>query len=151
MEVVECEHTDINLLVPLVRQWISAGNVQAFGFEASETIMTHTIRRMIASDSACVIALFDGVRFVGFMGGVLISNHFTNNLIVNECFWYVLPDFRAYAKRLFKTLRLWGKVKGCSHIIINASAAANVKSDRVCQLLKLWGLKHYESSFIGAL
>lgn len=152
MKLVVLDPQDIPELSRLLRQWEQSNVTTSLGLPAASVAQAAaTLQQLAIGNNSCVLALHDGDQFRGFMGGAAADSHFCDAKILHETFWFVEHGFRRYSKRLVNGMKKWAESKGCTHIKISASMAANVNANRVAGLLKLWGFQPYEYTFIGAL
>lgn len=60
----------------------------------SEDKATATITSMVDADNCILLIAEDDGYIVGIMGIIICEHWFSNEVIAQELFWYVLPEFR---------------------------------------------------------
>lgn len=102
---------------------------------------------------ATVLLLVKEDKVVGYMGLAIFKSPLSNQVIANEHYWYVLPEFRKakLTLKMFDEAKKWAKDKGCSHLLMNASNLASSLHDKICRLYERLGLKKFETSYIQSI
>ena len=144
---------DIEALRPIVRSWKETANKNDFGIKVvDENKYLLDLCRMTMNPKADLLVLFDDIRPVGYLGLEYFESPMSNQVIANEHYWYVLPESRGIGSmRLMKTAMQLAKLRGCSHLIMNASNLASDLHDRICELYEKMEMKKFETSFIKEL
>lgn len=151
MKVIICKG-NIEQLRPLAEQWFSECNASAFGLKAEiDRHLSDMYRLAVYTAGAELLLLInDKEEIVGYMGLITFKSPISDQLIANEKNYYVRPESRGNGGlRLLIEARKWAKMKGCSHLIMNASNLASDMHDKVCELYRKMGMRKFETSYIS--
>jgi len=149
MEVIEFTGSAVEFYEIAV-SWKKEANGDTFGIQIDVPSFLVEIQRMVNSPMAGVLAMTDEDRIIGFMGLQIFRSPLGEQMMANEHFWYVLPDDRGLGSmRLMKAAKQWAKDHGCSHLLLNASALAGDKCDKVAQLYEKMKMKLFEHTYIA--
>ena len=150
MQIKQCTNADI--LFPLMQSWKETCNDETFGLLANvEWTIKHLDEIINRPGSAIFAMLDDNESAVGMIGVILFPSPISINIIAQEHFWYVMPEYRSGGIRLFKTAIRWAKSQGASHFMSSASMLASNLHDKVCSLYERLGMKKYETTYICKL
>ena len=144
---------DIEALRPIVRSWKETASKNDFGIKVvDENKYLLDLCRMTMNPKADLLVLFDDIMPVGYLGLEYFESPMSNQVIANEHYFYVVPEARTLASmRLMKTAMQLAKLRGCSHLIMNASNLASTLHDKVCRVYEKFGFTLFESSYITSL
>ena len=144
---------DVEALRPIVSSWKETAAKNEFGIKVfDENKYLLDLCRMTMNPRSDLLVLFDDIRPVGYLGLEYFDSPMGDQVIANEHYWYVLPESRGIGSmRLMKTAMQLAKLKGCSHLIMNASNLASDLHDKVCKLYEKMEMKKFETSFIKEL
>ena len=142
---------DIETLRPIVESWRKNVVDNDFGIIADDFDKYLTeLGNMVLRPDADLIVLYDEETPVGYIGLRYFSSPLGNQMMANEHYYYVIPEKRGLASiRLIKNAKVLAKMKGCSHIIFNASNLASELHEKVCRVYEKMGLKKFETSYIS--
>jgi len=141
---------DINMLVPIGREWATAAHGAEYGLPIDVDIAKATMHQLQMRSDGDVLVLMDGDQVRGFMGLSYQPNHVGSGLIANECLFYVDQSARSGGIKLIHSARKLAKIKGCNFFFLNASRVAG-DGDRSGALYERLGFKHFESSYMAVL
>ena len=141
---------DIETLRPIVESWRKNVVDNDFGIIADDfDKYLFELGMMAARDDADLIVLYDEETPVGYIGLRYFSSPLGNQMMANEHYFYVIPEKRGLASiRLIKNAKVLAKMKGCSHIILNASNLASDMHDKICKFYEKSEMKKFETSYI---
>ena len=144
---------DIETLRPVMELWRSTVDFDKFGIIADSPDKYLTELNLLArNDNSDLLVLYDNDIPVGYIGLQYFESPFSNQRIANEHFMYVVPEKRGLASmRLIKDAKILAKLKGCSHIIFNASNLASDLHDKLCRVYEKIGFAKFETCFITKL
>jgi len=144
---------NIEKLRPLAEAWQKETNANDFGIKSDDFgKYLADLQDMAYATRGNLIVLYDEDEPIGYIGLRYFSNPMGDQVIANEHYFYVLPEHRGIASmRLIKTAKMTAQLRGCSHIIFNASKMASDLHDMVCKLYGKLGMKHWETSYICEL
>ena len=142
---------DIETLRPIAESWREEMRANEFGIIADDVDKYLTELGMMAiRDNADLIVLYDEETPVGYIGLRYFSSPLGSQMMVEEHYFYVIPEKRGLASmRLIKNAKNLAKLKGCSHIILNASNLASDMHDKICGFYEKSGMKKFETSYIS--
>jgi len=107
---------------------------------------------MVLRPDADLIVLYDGETPVGYIGLRYFSSPLGSQMMAEEHFFFVIPEKRGLASmRLLKNAKYLAKLKGCSHIIFNASNLASELHDKLCRVYEKMGFMKFETSYVTEL
>lgn len=109
----------------------------------------------LGSGIGTIFGLWNGMNLVGGIGGIVVADLTTGELVVNELFWYVDPAFRkgSWPIRLLHEFRRWGREKGAVrlrmvHILMPNESASTV---RLAHVYRNMGLRPIEVAYDGPI
>lgn len=144
---------DIETLRPIVESWQEEAKANEFGIITDvDRFLTKLAMMSISPDlsDSNLLVLCDGEAPVGFIGLRYFDSPLGNQRIAEEHFFYVVPEKRGMASmRLIKNARYLAKLKGCSHIIFNASNLASDMHNKLCGFYEKTKMKKFETSYIS--
>lgn len=141
---------DIETLRPIAESWQKIVRANNFGLITDVNKHLVELEMMVAKDDANLIVLYDGNNPVGYIGLRYFDSPLGNQRIAEEHYFYVIPENRGLASmRLIKNARNLAKLKGCSHLILNASNLASDMHDKICRFYEKSGMKKFETSYIS--
>lgn len=136
-------------LRPLAESWRREYNPEKFGLKGDIEVFLADVQNLIGGEKSDVLVLRDKEKIVGFMGLTCFKSPIGNELIVNEHFWFVDNNYRGIASvRMLKAAEEWGRKRGCSHLMVNASNLASDIYSRICSLYERLGFDKFESSYL---
>ena len=144
---------DIEALRPIVNSWKEIASKNEFGIEVvNENKYLLDLCRMTMNPNADLLVLFDDIRPIGYLGLEYFDSPMGSQVIANEHYWFVLPESRGVGSmRLIKTAMQLAKLKGCSHLIMNASNLASDLHDKVCRVYEKMEFTLFETSYLCQL
>lgn len=147
---VEIYNGDAEQLRPIALMWKqeAQGNGNAFGIAIDNQTHIDDLQRLIDRDDADLLVLVRDDAIIGYMGVQTFNSPLGKQMMASEHYWYVLPQYRIGSIALIKAAFEWARAKGCSHIQMNASKLASEYHDRVCEIYRAFGMKHFETSYI---
>lgn len=141
---------DIETLRPIAESWLNEVRAEEFGIDIDVNKHLLELGIMATKDDADLIVLYDEEVSVGYIGLRYFESPLGNQRIAEEHFFFVIPEKRGLASmRLIKNAKFIAKMKGCSHIILNASNLASDMHDKVCSFYEKSGMKKFETSYIS--
>lgn len=141
---------DIETLRPIVDSWKENVRDNEFGIVADD-VDKHLLElgMMAVRDDADLIILYDEDVPIGYIGLRYFDSPLGNQKMANEHYFYVIPEKRGLSSmRLIRNAKTLAKLKGCSHIILNASNLASDMHDKICRFYEKSGMKKFETSYI---
>jgi len=142
---------DLSELQEVISSWLKEVNARVMGIELDEEVYLSDFQRLIDGDDSDLLVL-ERDKIIGFMGLTIFNSPLGRQRICNEHYWYVLPEYRGMASlRFIKAAQQWAREKGCSHLMMNASAMASDMHDKVCKLYELFGMKKFETTYIWGI
>jgi len=141
----------VETLRPIAESWQQEANNNEFGLLADNVNKYLAELHLVAygSDSDLLV-LYDGDNPVGYIGLRYFDSPLGANRIANEHYFYVIPEKRGMSSiRLLKTAKTLAGMRGCSHIIMNASNLASDMHEKVCGFYEKMGMKLFETSYIS--
>lgn len=142
---------DIETLRPIAEFWQKDVVNNDFGIivdDIDKYLME--LRIMASSENSSLIVLYDDGTPVGYIGLRYFDSPLGNQRMANEHYLYVIPEKRGLVSiRLIKNAKVLAQLKGCSHIIFNASNLASDLHDKVCNFYEKMGMRKFETSFIS--
>ena len=143
---------DIETLRPIAESWFEFANKNEFGIEVNVDKHLLELEMMATNDDADLIVLYDETTPIGYIGLRYFISPLGEQKIAEEHYLYVIPEKRGLASmRLIRNAKHLAKLKGCSHIIFNASNLASDLHDKVCNFYEKMGFAKFETSFITKL
>lgn len=141
---------DIETLRPIAESWQKNVRANEFGIIADDIGKFLTeLGIMAVKDDADLIVLYDGKTPVGYIGLQYFDSPLGNQRMANEHYFYVIPEKRGLTSiRLIKNAKNLAKLKGCSHIILNASNLASDMHEKICSFYEKSGMNLFETSYI---
>lgn len=142
---------DIETLRPIVESWQKIVIENDFGIIADDVNkFLAELGMMAVKDDSDLLVLYDRETPIGYIGLEYFDSPLGNQRIANEHYFYVIPEKRGLASmRLIKNAKYLAKLKGCSHIVFNASNLASDMHDKVCGFYEKTGMKKFETSYIS--
>ena len=142
---------DIETLRPIVESWQENIQDNDFGIIADDIDKYLTeLSNMVLRPDADLIVLYDKETPVGYIGLNYFESPLGNQRMANEHFFFVIPEKRGLSSmRLLKGAKYLAKLKGCSHIIFNASNLASELHDKICKFYEKSEMKKFETSYIS--
>ena len=86
-------------------------------------------------------------KVVGAMGITVLDMFFTKDCYSAVRYWYILPDYRYFAKDLIHLARGWSKEMACTKMMI----CENKLSVPCADFYKAMGFEEFETVYIGDL
>lgn len=143
---------EVEAIRPLVVLWKDSCNCKAFGLSEDVDIFLAGLMDLIDGEDSDLLLLKTGKDIIGFMGLTKFKSPLGNDDIANEHLLFVRPGNEGRGSlKLIAMAKSWAKVKGCSHLIMNASNLASDLHDRVCGLYERLGYVKFETSFIQVI
>ena len=140
---------NIEMLRPIAESWRDEANTAEFNITTDMNAHLYELQAMMASPMADLLVLYDGEAPVGYMGLQYFKSPIGTQIMANEHLFYVLPDKRSVSSmKLLELAKTCAKIRGCSHIIFNASKLASGLHDKVCNLYERMKMKKFETSYI---
>jgi len=141
---------DVRKLLPIIESWKEEAVTNDLGIAVEDTgKYLAELHDMAFGNNSNLLVLYDGDDPVGYLGLRYFISPLSQQKMANEHYYYVIPDKRGMASiRLLKDAKILAKIKGCSHIILNASNLASSLHDKVCEFYKRLGMKKFETSYI---
>ena len=146
-------NNDIETLRPIAESWREEMRANEFGIIADDIDKFLTELGMMAvKDDSDLLVLYDNETPVGIFGLQYFENPLGAQRFANEHFLYVMPEKRGLASmRLIKNAKFIAKLKGCSHLILNASNLASDLHEKLCRIYEKLGYAKFETCFITEL
>lgn len=144
---------EVETLRPVVESWQKAVIDNEFNILADNVDKYLAELHIIAySNESDLLVLYDDDTPIGYIGLRYFESPLGANKVANEHYFYIVPEKRGIASmRLLKMAKTLAKLKGCSHIIFNASNLASDFHDKVCSFYEKLGMKKFETSYISEL
>lgn len=141
---------DIEKLRPIVESWRENIKANEFGIIADDVDKYLTeISNLVLEANSDLLVLYDEETPVGYIGLQYFDSPLGNQRMANEHFFFVIPEKRGMTSlRLLKGAKYLAKLKGCSHIIFNASNLASELHDKICKFYEKLDMKLFETSYI---
>jgi len=150
---IQIFNDDIETLRPIVESWQENVQDNDFGIIADDIDKyLNELGYMVLRPDADLIVLYDGETPVGYIGLRYFSSPLGSQMMAEEHFFFVIPEKRGLASmRLLKNAKYLAKLKGCSHIIFNASNLASELHDKLCRVYEKMGFMKFETSYVTEL
>ena len=71
---------------------------------------------LLSNGTGVIFLLCDGEEITGTIGGMAHKDLYSNDIIGQEFFWYVLEESRGAGVRLYRAFENWAKERGCSRL-----------------------------------
>lgn len=130
VEVRKATPSDVEVLRPLMVEWISECNPEGLKFDPDPDILVETFARMCAHEQSGVLVMMIEGQPIGILG--LIQHNWgacrTANF-VTENMWYVSKKYAAYAKRLVEAAKVWARERGADYLIFSTNRLACERSN----------------------
>ena len=140
---------DIETLRPIAESWQEEVRANEFGILTDVNKHLFELRSLVDNNNSDLIILYDEDEPVGYIGLRYFDSPTGNQRIAEEHYLYVIPEKRGLTSmRLIKNAKTLAKLKGCSHLILNASNLASELHDKVCRVYEKLGMKLFETSYI---
>lgn len=152
--VVRPYQEELTRLSPILNSWLVECNAEDFGFDIKLSAVYADLKNLVQSADCELLVMESGgssPEIIGFMGLVLFKNRLSEQIMVEEHLFYVLPEYRGQGKKLITSAQKWAKDRGCTHIIMNASYMASNLCDRISRLYTLLGYKKFEAVYIKSI
>ncbi len=141
---------DIETLRPIAESWQEEAQANKFGIITDVNKHLFELRNMVDNNSSDLIILYDEDEPVGYIGLRYFDSPTGNQRIAEEHYLYVIPEKRGLiSMRLIKNAKMLAKLKGCSHLILNASNLASELHDKLCRVYEKMGMRKFETSYIS--
>ena len=133
---VKLFNDNIETLRPIVESWQKNVMTNEFGIIADDVNKYLAELHSIAfGQSSDLLVLYDRDEPVGYFGLRYFSSPLGEQVMANESFYYVLPEKRSISSlKLIKSAKMLAKMKGCSHLILNASNLASDSHEKLCRV-----------------
>jgi len=140
---------DVSVLRPIAVAWSKEANCDAMGLDFDMEAHLKDLQELVDNPDSELFVLEDENSPVGYIGITKFKSPLGKQFIANEHYYYVLPEKRGVSSvSLLRAVEQWAKLKGCSHILMNASYLASDLHDKVCRLYESLGMKKFESTYI---
>lgn len=142
----------VETLRPIVEDWQTDVKDNEFGLLADNVDKYLAELHLIAyGNDSDLLVLYDNDEPIGYIGLRYFESPLGANRVANEHYFYVRHDKRGTTSmRLLKNAKILAKLRGCSHVIMNASNLASDLHDKVCEFYKKLGMKKFETSYISS-
>lgn len=100
---------------------------------------------MLRNHQSVIFAVEDSGKFVGAFGANAYPDILTGDLVANEMFWYVLPEFRGAGLKLLRAYETWALKLGCKRIFM--VHLASLDADRLEQYYQRRGYRLIEKLY----
>ena len=143
---------DIETLRPIAESWQEEVRANEFGILTDVNKHLSELRSLVDNNNSDLIILYDEDEPVGYIGLRYFDSPTGNQRIAEEHYLYVIPEKRGLTSmRLIKNAKMLAKLKGCSHLILNASNLASDMHDKICGFYEKTGFMKFETSYITNL
>ena len=71
---------------------------------------------LLGNGSGVIFLLCEGEQIMGTIGGMVHRDLYSDEMIAQEFFWYVLKGSRGAGVRLYCLFEAWGRKRGCARI-----------------------------------
>lgn len=116
IHIQEATLEDLERLTPLCKEFFSKTAFDALT-EWDDSQAKEGLTIMIESDTACVFVAKDGDKIIGTISGYVSPIWFSNDIMGQEVFWYVDPEYRGkVGTKLLNALEFNLKEKGATII-----------------------------------
>jgi GNAT superfamily N-acetyltransferase len=140
---------DLEALIPIAKRWLGECDFGYFGLNAHLEKGLDDLSELVAGTNSDLFMLMDGERPIGLMGIRNFVSPLGDNLIAEEHYMYILPEYRGRGGLIFlKAAKEWAKENMCTHLVMNASTLASKLHDKVCKLYEYMDMDKFETSFI---
>lgn len=142
---------DIETLRPIAESWREEMRANEFGIVADDMnkYLAELSGLVLGADSDLLV-LYDCDIPIGILGLNYFDSPLGSQRIANEHYMFVIPEKRGISSmRLIKNAKFLAKLKGCSHIVFNASNLASDLHDKVCRVYEKLGFMKFETSYIS--
>jgi GNAT superfamily N-acetyltransferase len=75
-----------------------------------------TWTRFLYSEMGVIFLLVEGEEILGTIGGVAYMEPYSQEMIAQEFWWYVLKESRGAGVRLYRAFEEWATERGCSRL-----------------------------------
>lgn len=142
---------DIETLRPIAESWREEMRANEFGIIVDDVDkFLNELYNMSSRADSDLLVLYDEETPVGYIGLQYFDSPLGNQKMANERFFFVMPESRGMTSmRLLKSAKFLAKLKGCSHIIFNASNLASDMHDKVCSFYEKMSFNLFETSYIS--
>jgi hypothetical protein len=139
----------IESIRPLATEWKDFCTCDQFGLEVDINTFLAGLMDLVDGEKSDLLLLMDGDDIIGLMGITKFQSPFGKEQVANEHYMFIKQGCSVTGStRLISAAQDWAKLKGCSHLIMNASNAASELHDKVCKFYKRLGMNKFETSFI---
>jgi GNAT superfamily N-acetyltransferase len=146
------EITNAAVLWPLVLRWANEADGTPFGLQTEPQSVYQDLCAAVSGPNTSVLGLVKDDLVVGFMGLGIFRSPTGPQMVANEHYWYVAPEYRGIASaRLLNSAKKWAQDRGCSHLLMSASHMASKLHDKVCALYEKMGAKPFETTYVCQL
>ena len=137
-------------LLPLILSWKETCKSKELEMEANPLALLLDFKKIIGSEQGVLFGTKNKNDVIGVIGVIIFSSPIGNDLIANEHYWYVMPEYRkgTIGMRLLKKAIKWAESKGCTHFMGNASMLASDLHDNICSIYERIGMKKFETTYI---
>lgn len=139
---------DFFKFVRITEAWKSECLGDEFGVVPSGEIMLNRLYQLVHSDKGDVLVLEKDNEVVGLLGLIKFQSPLSEQYMVGEQYWYILPEHRGNGMKLIFKAEEWTKDNECTHLILSASMIASKLFDKVCSIYERIGMKKFETSYI---
>jgi GNAT superfamily N-acetyltransferase len=140
---------DLKGLTPIAKRWLAEADFDRFGLDSRLAKGLEDLNELIAGVHSDLFMLMKDEQHIGFAGIRSFMSPVGENLIAEEHYLYVLPEYRGRGGLiLLRAAREWAKENMCTHLIMNASTLASKLHDKVCKLYEYMDMKKFETSYI---
>lgn len=143
---------DIEELRPIAKVWQESIATNDFNIEIVVNVHLIDLHFLAEDRNSDLFVLYDDDGPVGYLGLRYFKSPLSEQIMAEEHYYFVVPDKRGPSSiRLIKDAMNLARLKGCSHIIFNASNLAGEVHDKVCGLYEKMEMKKFETSYIKEL
>ena len=143
---------NIEELRPIGESWQVIASQNDLGIEVIVDKFLIGAQLLALSTSSDLLVLYKDGEPVGLIGLQYFDSPLGNQVMANERYFFVMPEHRGISSiRLKKEAENLAMLKGCTHIIFNASNLASKLHDKVCSLYEKTGCAKFETSYIKEL
>lgn len=142
----EATHNDLDIVVKLGLSFFNEAKTELTPKFSEEKAIAVICNMIDNGDCILYVAEHDGV-IVGMIGAMISEHWFSEEIIAQELFWYVLPEHRGFGIELLDMLEIKAKELGVSKI---AMVDLDGKSP-ISTILRRRGYSVHEKSYVKGI
>lgn len=133
---------DLERMEPTARKFYNSSRFLRV-FEASRFIALWS--SLFSAGTGVIFVVRENDQIVGAIGGVVYPEPYSGDLIAQEFFWFVEPEYRGVGMRLYFTFEGWARDRGCEEI--RMGHLHDLMPDKIAAVYRRLGFSAVETNY----